>query len=365
MKNIQKKEIYIKSDNMSNKLFDADSIFFDIETTGFSPSHAHIYMIGCAYKKSEYIYINQYFAEDSSEEKEIIEKFTEFLTSFKSIISFNGIGFDIPFLKAKCDQYKIKNSFDEFEYVDIFKIISPIKPILNLENYKQKTIEKFIGLKRDDNYNGGELINVYHEYVKSRDENALELLLLHNYEDILGMTELLPILSYVEIFNGNYAVSETKIDTYKAMNGMFKKEFIITLKNDTPVPVNISTRYKDIYLAIKTNNTILRIPVYEGELHYFYTNYKDYYYLPAEDMAIHKSVASFVDKEYKERCRAYNCYNRKTSEFLVQYENIMNPEFKDDYKDKNSYFELTEDFSSSDIMLRRYVDHLLRLLLKK
>ncbi len=30
---------------------------------------------------------------------------------------------------------------------------------------------------------------------------------------------------------------------------------------------------------IGKNRTSLRIPVYEGELHYFYSNYRDYYYL--------------------------------------------------------------------------------------
>ena len=38
----------------------------------------------------------------------------------------------------------------------------------------------------------------------------------------------------------------------------------------------------------------------------------------------------------------------------------MNPEFKNDYKDKFSYFELTDDFCESDIMLRRYVDHIFK-----
>ena len=104
--------------------------------------------------------------------------------------------------------------------------------------------------------------------------------------------------------------------------------------------------------------TKIRIPIYEGELKYFYSNYKDYYYLPIEDMAIHHSVASFVDKQYRERAKASNCYNRKTGTYLPQYDTVMSPVFKQEYKDKVSYFELTEDFMSSDVMLRRYVDHI-------
>ena len=41
----------------------------------------------------------------------------------------------------------------------------------------------------------------------------------------------------------------------------------------------------------------------------------------------------------------------------------MNPVYRKRYNDKKCYFELTDDFRSSDIMLRRYVDHILSLLL--
>ena len=46
------------------------------------------------------------------------------------------------------------------QILDIFKELSPIKPLLCLENYKQKSIEAFLGIDREDKYSGGELINV-------------------------------------------------------------------------------------------------------------------------------------------------------------------------------------------------------------
>ena len=51
-------------------------------------------------------------------------------------------------------------------------------------------------------------------------------------------------------------------------------------------------------------------------MRHFYSDYKNYYYLPKEDMAIHKSVAAYVDHEYREKCKAYNCYVRKTGTFI-------------------------------------------------
>lgn len=48
MKKTHKEELYIKQDNLTDQLFDTHSIFFDIETTGFSPNSSSLYMIGCA-----------------------------------------------------------------------------------------------------------------------------------------------------------------------------------------------------------------------------------------------------------------------------------------------------------------------------
>lgn len=358
MKHICQEQLYIKQYNLTNELFNDDCIFFDIETTGFSPAASSIYLIGCLRKKGETLVIDQFFAESKDEEEEVLKQFMALLHQFKTIISFNGIGFDIPFVKAKCDHYGVEEHLKEFAYVDIFKLISNIKFLLKLPNYKQKTLESFLDLHREDRFSGGELINVYHDYVKTHSSKAEELLLLHNFEDVTGMLDLIPILSYHNILTGGFQIKSTEITPYTAYDGETSTEMIITLENDYIVPKRVSYQFKDYYFTINKNTTKIRIPLFEGELKYFYENYKDYFYLPEEDMAIHKSVATFVDKQYRERAKACNCYTRKTGVFLPQHCIIMNPAFKSDYKDKVSYFELTSDFSSSDVMLRRYVNHI-------
>lgn len=360
MKHTRKEELYIRQDPLTDRLFDGHSIFFDIETTGFSPTNTSLYLIGCATRQDPHICIDQFFAENPSEEQEVLAAFLELLADYDTLISFNGIGFDVPYLKAKCDHYGLSEHFKDMNYLDIFKSVCELKFLLKLPNYKQKTIEGFLSLPRDDEATGGELINVYHEYVKQPTEEAFALLHLHNYEDVLHMPELLPILSYAEIFNGAYSILSTRIDAFHSYDGTAGNELIITMQNDYPVPKRISHKLGDFSLMISKARTSIRVPVFEGELKYFYSNYKDYYYLPKEDLAIHKSVAAFVDKEYRETARASNCYNRRQGSYLPQCTSIMQPEFRREYRDKISYFELTEDFCSSDVMLRRYVDHILK-----
>ena len=365
MKTIHEDVLYVRQDPLADQFFDEHAIFFDIETTGFSPSSSSLYMIGCARRNKDYIQIDQFFAEKPEEEADVLNAFFALLAGHTTIITYNGVGFDVPYLKAKADRYHIPEQFREFEYLDIFKSVSSIKFLLHLENYKQKTIESFLGLPREDQKSGGDLINIYHDYVKNPSEEAFHLLGIHNYEDVLHMVDLLPVLSYLEVLNGQYTILSHRMDHYHAYNGTEGDEWIITMQNDYRIPRRVSYKQDSFYLMIGPNRTSLRIPIFEGELHYFYPNYKDYYYLKKEDMAVHKSVAAFVDKEFRENARAANCYTRKSGRFLPQYTNIMQPEFRQEYKDKISYFEMTDDFCTSDIMLRRYIDHIFLHMMKK
>lgn len=358
MKYIQKEQSFSFENNLTNDFFDNNSIFFDIETTGFSSTTSSLYLIGCLYKKENSIIIEQYFAESKEDEKNVLLNFLERLENFNRIFSFNGLGFDLPFIKAKCEMYKISHPFDQYQYIDIFKEVSSLKFLFKLQNYKQKTIESFLGIERNDEYSGGELINVYDDYLQTKSSHAESLLLLHNFEDVIGMLDLLPILSYCETLRGAYELKDIETNPYTNYEGETGLEMILTLSNKYSVPKRVSHEFNGFYVIMNKNITKIRIPIFEGELRFFYPNYKDYFFLPVEDMAIHKSVATFVDKEYREKAKACNCYTRKTSRFLPQYDNIMNPAFKKEHKDKVSYFELTEDFQSSDTMLKKYIEHI-------
>ena len=92
---------------------------------------------------------------------------------------------------------------------------------------------------------------------------------------------------------------------------------------------------------------------------YFYSNYKDYYYLPAEDQALHKSVAQFVDKTHRVQATAANCYTRKPGQYLMQWDSVFTPVFKKEYGDKKLYFELTDKLKQSRAAMSLYAVHVL------
>lgn len=66
---------------------------------------------------------------------------------------------------------------------------------------KQKAIEQFLGISREDKYTGGQLIEVYRDYLHTHEKSLYDLLILHNEDDLKGMPAILPILSYADFFH--------------------------------------------------------------------------------------------------------------------------------------------------------------------
>ena len=67
MKTIVHEIPYSPASNLDEEIFTASSVFFDIETTGFSPAHTSLYLIGCAYHIEQMLYIKQFFTKGAIE----------------------------------------------------------------------------------------------------------------------------------------------------------------------------------------------------------------------------------------------------------------------------------------------------------
>lgn len=344
---------------IANTINIEDTIIFDIETTGFASKSTKLYLIGCIYfdTNDNSYYSIQWFRDNEDDEPIIISAFFEFANSYKNIIHYNGNGFDIPYIEAKCKFYNIQYDFSSFNSIDVYKLISKIKNIFKLENIKQKTIESFLDIKRTDQYSGGDLISVYSEYMKNHDQKSEQLILLHNEDDICCLLKILSIVNYISIFDGKFDICGIEIKDKSE-----KREAIIECNLHYELPKRVSNSFSSFYFTAYANKLYIKINIYEGGLKFFYPNYKDYYYLPHEDCSIHKSVAFYVDKEFRTKAKAANCYSKKTGRFLPQNKIIVDPYFKIDYDDKITYFELTDELLQKPDLLFNYSIDLLDLL---
>lgn len=339
-------------------------LFFDIETTGLSAKTASVYMIGCCYYNGNKWVLKQWFASTPEEEAEILNAFSDFTESFEVLIHFNGNKFDIPFINERLELHDLFIPFDNFIGVDIYRRVFPFRHFLKLSNCKQKTLEEFLGIQREDVYSGGELIAVYKEYCENPTDEALSFLLQHNADDLAGMVSILPIFSFIDFLQDDFVVKKVQLNTYNDVNAEKRRELLITFTFPTKLPHSISYHANDCYFSAKENEGILKVPVYTEEMRYFYEDYNSYYYLPEEDVAIHKSVASFVDPAFRENATAATCYTRKVSNYLPQWDYIFAPFFKREYQSKNLFFELTDEFKTDREAFSTYASHILSMMVK-
>ncbi len=353
-----------------------DMLLFDIETTGLSPKNGTIYCIGCGYAEKGDIVVDLYFAECPEEEKEVLAAFFALLKTHPVTVTFNGSTFDLPFIRSRAAQYDRTDAPSRIEpfsfdttcpgsvqpedaespgarsHLDLYREVLRMKDLLRLPNYKQKTVEQFLGCDREDAMNGGELVAVYRAYVSHPEPESLRLLLLHNRDDVRGMFELLNILAYRQFAQGRFTVTDIMEEEVSRASGAFPKgkpsknempgevsRFLnIRLKPDCPLPQSIRRiadasgpepdgsvrefggghgRSDEISFLLGRENALIRVPIRHGELKHFFEDYKNYYYLPEEDVAIHRSVGSFVDSAHRVPATRKNCYTRKVCDYVV------------------------------------------------
>ncbi|MBR2531105.1 MAG: ribonuclease H-like domain-containing protein [Lachnospiraceae bacterium] len=323
-------------------------VFFDIETTGLRAGKASIYLIGTVSWEGGQWILRQFFAENLFEEEEVLAAFFSLLNEKKRLgrvflVSYNGDGFDIPFIRSCIQQYHLPYEFTGTYSIDLLKKVRPVKGLLGLDDCRLKTVERFCGVCREDRYSGGELIYVYEEYMrlKSLDpescestplntrlrDRLLETLLLHNAEDIMDMPLIMDVMGYDYLRSGEYVVTSSRITEDNVWD--------IHARLCTAVPRGIYSETPAYTLSIGEEDPLelnLAVPVYDGELKYFFVDYKNYYYLPAEDYAIHKSVGSYVDRAARRQATARTCYQKKRGRFVPQPAPVFTPLFYQEYK---------------------------------
>lgn len=371
---------YTCLDQMPDYPFDKDYplekiVFFDIETTGFAAEATYLYLIGCAYYKDSSFQLIQWFSEGIKDEVKLITAFFDFLKDYEVLIHYNGNGFDLPYLQKKCSLLNIEYALDRLISVDLYKKLLPYKKIFHISSFKLKSLETFLNIHRKDTFSGGDLIQVYQCFlgkkhledlkklrtpeiassIPSEAELLLGQLLLHNEDDIRGLLFVSPILNYVDLFEKPIRILQAAVDG-DILNIRFEISAFL--------PIRVSFGSDLAHITAFQNSATLTVHIYEGELKYFYDNYRDYYYLPAEDYAVHKSLALFVDKEFRTKAKPSNCYIKKQGLFAPQYAPVITPCFKLSYQDKLSFLEIHTDFLLQEENLEHYVEHILTHLLE-
>lgn len=172
-----------------------NTCFIDIETTGLSRKYNIIYLIGILYLEDDKWYLLQIFADKADEEEKLLRYFVNIISKYSQIITYNGESFDIPFINYRLEKYGIAHRIAEDTSLDLYRLVKRNRDFLDLEDLKLKSLERYLGIYRDDIYSGKDCIDFYLEYSRTGDVELAERVLKHNFDDLFYMLDIIKIIS--------------------------------------------------------------------------------------------------------------------------------------------------------------------------
>ncbi|MBF4693833.1 ribonuclease H-like domain-containing protein [Fusibacter ferrireducens] len=200
MKIIEKK--FEKDYSYVTTLFSNKNVaFIDIETDGLSHKNK-IVLIGMVIfsTQAEEGIVIQLFNDDYQSERDILTHLFTLLEAHKIqyFISFNGDSFDFPFMNARLKALKLNRMLNKKFNIDLLRVVRKNKAHFPFEKYTLKSLEKFVGIERSDTISGKDSVVLYHSYIESKNPKLEEIILLHNYDDIINMVPLLHIYQKIK-----------------------------------------------------------------------------------------------------------------------------------------------------------------------
>lgn len=359
-------------------------LFFDIETTGLKADASSLYLIGGCFFEKDGWRIVQWFADDYESEEKMISHFVECMKKHPLLVQYNGEVFDLKYLGQKAKAYGmefplvIKQS-EAYELqdpdikgsenpeiingnccisVDLYRHMKLLKKVCRLNSLKLADVSSFFGFERKDKFSGGELLYTYSDYMKLRilsrchtalpdfdtnrsysdydyyefhrslqgkkEEELLEELMLHNFEDIISMLPLFGITRTTELLYYPCLLW----DMEKLSNHLFWEEngsekilhaekMVFPLKNQLVYEKNKENDgVPERKLILTSRELTLYSHTIEAELKLFYPDYRNYYYLPLEDYAVHKSIGEYLEKGRCQKAKPDNAYTRHEGEYM-------------------------------------------------
>lgn len=120
------------------------------------------------------------------------------------------------------------------------------------------------------------------------------------------------MLSYLTLFKEDYDVLNCEI---------INDQLIFTMEIPYILPAKFSNHSEEFYIIGQKNRVRLLVKAQNGRLKQYYSNYKDYDYIPSEDTAIPKTLSACMDKKLRRPAKRETCYTW----FPVTDDFIQNP----------------------------------------
>jgi len=169
-----------------------DIVFVDIETTGLY-SVLPLFLVGVLYADKGGLCLEQFLARRFDEEGPLLAAAAEVLKRFKLIVSYNGRAFDVPYLAGRFLAHRLSCRLDHV-HIDLLKHVRR-KFHGHLQDCRLTTVEAAVlNEVRADDVPGYLIPELYHQFVKTQDQEIIKGIIGHNAQDLLALARLIKLV---------------------------------------------------------------------------------------------------------------------------------------------------------------------------
>jgi uncharacterized protein YprB with RNaseH-like and TPR domain len=161
--------------------------FVDIEATGFTPG-TPLFLVGLIVIEEDRLRVRQLLARDYTEEGALLFSLWKTFQDVRTVVSFNGKTYDLPYIRDRMVYYGYRLS--EVEHIDLLHE-GRRRYKDRLVNCKLQTLERAIcGRGRVEDIPGAEIPEAYHNFVRTNNAAEMRDILHHNALDLVTMVEV-------------------------------------------------------------------------------------------------------------------------------------------------------------------------------
>ncbi len=173
------------------------TLAMDTETSGLSSiASGFVFMIGLGYFTDDAYIIDQLILPDLSYEKAFLAQIGAIFAKFKTILTYNGLSFDIPMIRSRIRFNALPDFCKEIDHLDFLPIVRRFWRG-SLENCRLSTVERdLLQIQRGEEEVPGYLApEYYREFLRSGKAETLSGVAYHNQIDVLSLSAFLLYLS--------------------------------------------------------------------------------------------------------------------------------------------------------------------------
>jgi len=161
-------------------------IYFDTETTSLGGGvGTYVFLFGAGWFEEDCFRVEQYFLDNVTGERALLEAINEAFSRFEYVVSFHGKGFDAPRLGGRLLFHRMRPRFPP-AHLDLCVLGRKLYRDA-YENCRLQTFERqLVGHLRDDDLPGAECPRAFFDHLQG-DSNRIPRVFEHNFLDVLTL----------------------------------------------------------------------------------------------------------------------------------------------------------------------------------